>query len=366
MRLSIVIPHYNHIDFLPRALASVISQNLDATEILVVDDGSAAECQSQLDQLALIHPSIRILRHEVNRGAPAALNTGLAAARGTMISFLGADDLALPGLYDRMIGLLERHPAMPLACGDIAILGNDRDVRGMRPMTPPAFDEAVLSAADVRRCARSCDNWICNTATVYRTADLRAIGGFDEGLGAFCDGFAVRQLAFASGFIYAPGVCGVWRVAEDTLSAGTALDENINLAQLERLDAAVRDSSIARHAPEYPQVFARRARFSAARLNFVWRGANAEPGEIRRIAGLSSFDERVFAAVRSSIGYGRLGRLVALGWLAARLRPMSPGWLALSVLRNKRMLRQKSRQVADRVYQTEMLAERLTRGREAA
>lgn len=366
VRLSVVIPHYNHIDFLPRALASVIAQELASIEILVVDDGSAQACQPELDRLASMHTGIRILRHAENRGAPAALNTGLAAARGTMITFLGADDLALSGLYETMVGALERNPEIPLACGDIAIIGDDGHMRGIRPMTPPSFSARTLSASDVRQCARSCDNWICNTATVCRTDMLRAIGGFQEQLGAFCDGFAVRRLAFAAGFIYVPGIRGVWRVAEDTLSAGTALDEKISLVQLERLDAAVQGSSIARDAPEYPAVFARRARFSAARLNFVWRGALATPGEISRIAGLTPLDECVLASIRSIIGYGRGGRLLALAWLAVRLWPLSPARLALSALRNRAMLRKKNGTVLDQLNQTEKLAERLTRGREAA
>lgn len=360
VRLSVVIPHYNHGELLPRAIASVLEQGFEGCEIVVVDDGSDPACQLLLDHLEKGQPAVRVIRHGENRGAPAALNTGLSAARGPLVSFLGADDLVLAGLYETMADALDRHPRAAFACGEIAIAGDDGTVRGIRPMTAPALRARYLSPALIRRRIRKTDNWICNTATVYRTEILRQEGGFDESLGAFCDGFAVRLLAFERGFVFVPGLYGVWRVAPDTLSATSilGLKESGRLAELARERLAA--SQIGRIAPDYPDTYWRRLRFSAARMQFVWKGRDADPESVRETAGLAMGDRRVLAGIKRSVGFGAAGRMLALGWLAMRLRPFALAELLVHMARNQVLLRRNTKRIRDSISRVEMLGRRLT------
>src|ERR1700684_1581451 len=97
--LSVVIPHYNQKDFLPRAVASVLHGEPCELEIIIVDDGSTDGSEPTLAALEAMHPLITVIRCKTNQGAPAALNKGLAAARSRYVTFLGADDLVLPNLY---------------------------------------------------------------------------------------------------------------------------------------------------------------------------------------------------------------------------------------------------------------------------
>src|SRR5450432_4281512 len=88
--LSVVIPHYNQRDFLPRAVASVLHSEARDLEIIVVDDGSTDGSEPVLAALEATSPLIKVIRCETNRGVAAALNTGLAAARGRYVTFPGA------------------------------------------------------------------------------------------------------------------------------------------------------------------------------------------------------------------------------------------------------------------------------------
>jgi hypothetical protein len=101
----------------------------------------------------------------------------------------------------------------------------------------------------------------------------------------FCDIIVARILAFQDGFVYVPGIRAVFRVAANTLSGATLLNQNENIRQLaaarERLSASV----VGRMAPDYPDLFSRRMRFSAARLQLVWNGRNADPKVIVKVAG---------------------------------------------------------------------------------
>src|ERR1700744_48414 len=94
--LTVVLPHYNQRDFLPRAVASVLRGEPCDLEIIIVDDGSTDGSEPVLAVLEAASPLIKVIRCKVNQGVARALNTGLAAARGHYVTFLGADDLVLP------------------------------------------------------------------------------------------------------------------------------------------------------------------------------------------------------------------------------------------------------------------------------
>lgn len=88
--ISVVIPLYNRRDEIGRALASVLRQSRLPDEIVVVDDASRDD---SADVVAALGDSrIRLLRHERNRGAATARNTGIAAAQGDWIALLDSDD----------------------------------------------------------------------------------------------------------------------------------------------------------------------------------------------------------------------------------------------------------------------------------
>src|SRR5882757_9479805 len=137
--LTVVIPHFNQKDFLPRAVASVLDGETCEIEIIIVDDGSTDDSEPTLAALEALHPFITVIRGKVNGGAPAALNTGLAAVRSRYVSFLGADDLVLPNLYMPLLRALDDNPAAARACSQIAMVAGDGSLRGIRPVTPPSF-----------------------------------------------------------------------------------------------------------------------------------------------------------------------------------------------------------------------------------
>src|ERR1700716_3387621 len=117
--LTVVIPHFNHRDFLPRAVASILEGETREIEIIIVDDGSTDDCEAMLAFLEARNPLITVIRCKTNRGAPAALNTGLAAARSRYVTFLGADDFVFSNLYMPLLRALDDHPVAALACSQI-------------------------------------------------------------------------------------------------------------------------------------------------------------------------------------------------------------------------------------------------------
>ena len=132
-------------------------------------------------------------------------NTGLAAARGRYVTFPGADDLVLPNLYGPLLAALGDHPEAGLACSQLAIVGSEGEIRGVRPITPPSFHTEYLDPPTICRRIKKTDHWVAGTTGIFRTDLLRAAGGFDVTLGVFCDVIVARIIAFQNGFVSKAG-----------------------------------------------------------------------------------------------------------------------------------------------------------------
>jgi glycosyltransferase involved in cell wall biosynthesis len=104
--VSVVIPLYNKGQYVERALHSVLTQTRPAAEIIVIDDGSTDDGPERVKKLALLNPSINLVRQE-NKGPGPARNAGMALAKSKYIAFLDADDEWLPSFLEAGLTILE-------------------------------------------------------------------------------------------------------------------------------------------------------------------------------------------------------------------------------------------------------------------
>jgi len=129
--VSVIIPAYNGAAFLPEAIDSVLAQDYEPLEILVVDDGSTDDTHDVLRPYA---PRIRYFYQE-NRGPSAARNLGIERARGDLIAFLDADDRWLPGKLAAQVAALGTQSAAALVHTDVLFWDPTRGSRE-RPRRP--------------------------------------------------------------------------------------------------------------------------------------------------------------------------------------------------------------------------------------
>ena len=115
--ISVVIPAYNVSRFIGRAVQSVLKQTYGNIEIIVVDDSSTDETEKTLREY---QGRIRYIRHEINKGAAEARNTGIAACRGELIAFLDGDDLWAPEKLELFAEAFSLHPDAMFAFSDFS------------------------------------------------------------------------------------------------------------------------------------------------------------------------------------------------------------------------------------------------------
>lgn len=104
--ISIIVPVYNIIEYLPRCVESLRKQTYDKIEILLVDDGSTDGTSALCDVLAAEDVRIRVF-HKQNGGSSSARNLGIQEATGEYLGFVDSDDYVEPDMYERLLQAIE-------------------------------------------------------------------------------------------------------------------------------------------------------------------------------------------------------------------------------------------------------------------
>ena len=107
--VSIIMPAFNAVKFIGKAIESVQAQSLTDWELLVIDDGSADNTREVVQRLASSDSRISLLECK-GKGTSDARNTGLDAARGEFITFLDVDDFMYPNALKRRVETLAKNP----------------------------------------------------------------------------------------------------------------------------------------------------------------------------------------------------------------------------------------------------------------
>ncbi len=119
VELSLVLPVYDECESLRTLLDEILPVLEDlapAYEVVFVDDGSQDGSSAQLDELARLHPTVRVLRLDRNHGLSAALHCGFRAARGEILAMMDSDGQLDPRDLPSLVDVVRRGDA-DMACG---------------------------------------------------------------------------------------------------------------------------------------------------------------------------------------------------------------------------------------------------------
>ncbi len=124
---SVIVAAYNQERCVGRCIRSLLRQNYpdDAFEIIVVDDGSTDRTAYALE---LFKEDIRIFSHPVNKGLPAAINTGIRAALGQYVVRVDGDDYVQAEYLSVLSMFLDANPTWQAVACDYYTVNDDEEI----------------------------------------------------------------------------------------------------------------------------------------------------------------------------------------------------------------------------------------------
>ena len=206
-KISIVIPCFNHAEYLHHSILSAIQQTVQPYEIIVIDDGSTDNTMA----VATNFPAVKYFFQD-NNGLSSARNTGLNKATGEFILFNDADDILAHTALEHHLRCYKQYPMCILVSGpNIRIDNSGAELPYKQIPAGPAKDDTYESLLT--------KNYIGMPGTALIKKDkLIAIGGYDETLDS-CEDFDVYlKLARNQQFGFHSNICGYYRTSTNSMS----------------------------------------------------------------------------------------------------------------------------------------------------
>ena len=289
-RVSVIIPSYNGAALLPACLDALRAQTFRDFEILVVDDHSH---DSTVDVLRQDYPEVRLLRLRRNRRFVGAVNTGLHAARGTLLALLNNDTAADPGWLAALVDALDRYPWAAFAASKLVLFDQPDHFHSAgdyygRDGVPGSRG---VWQADTGQYDRPVEVFgACAGAAIYRRAMLADLAGgdpaaplppvFDPQLIMYCEDVDLNLRARLHGYrcVYVPRA----RVRHHLSASGGGVLASYYCGRnfLYLLAKAVPGATLRRQAPT---IAAAQLRFAAVALRH-----SREPAARARLRGMAA------------------------------------------------------------------------------
>jgi glycosyltransferase involved in cell wall biosynthesis len=224
MGFSVVMPSFNHAQFIERSLNSVVNQQREGVELIVIDGGSR---DGTREILARYSPHIALWRSESDQGQSDALNKGFRAATGEIFGWLNSDDLYLPGALHHVAQIFAADPKVDVVYGDWLVIDEQDRILEHCPALAPSRTRLVT------------EGFFCNAQAMFWRRSLHErFGEFDVQLHYTMDFdlfLRLINIAGPRGFFRTPRPLGCFRVyAGQKTGSATDAGANEHLRVIER------------------------------------------------------------------------------------------------------------------------------------
>jgi glycosyltransferase involved in cell wall biosynthesis len=180
-QVSIIIPAYNCAQYLGETIRSVLNQEFNDLEIIIVNDGSF----DNTGEIAKSFGSpVRVIEQD-NAGVCAARNRGLAEAKGEFIALMDHDDFWFKNKLSNQVDILNNHPEAAVVFSNFYWWHPQSDGQHIIPADTlalsrtPGFDESFCGWIYHKMLF---DSWVLTSTALARKEVFEKCGGFDEKL----------------------------------------------------------------------------------------------------------------------------------------------------------------------------------------
>lgn len=115
--ITVVVPCFNHGQYLEQAVESLLVQTHSKLEIIIVNDGSTDNTAEVAQKMCQLDPRVKFIDLQTNKGKWFALNKAIEGANGLFVTCQDADDISLPDRIERQFGALRATQTVHNLCG---------------------------------------------------------------------------------------------------------------------------------------------------------------------------------------------------------------------------------------------------------
>lgn len=215
--VSVVIPCYNHENFVKDCIQSVIDQTYENIELIIIDDGSK---DSSVEIIQKMIPACKQrftrfeFRQRPNKGLSATLNEALEWCEGEYYSAIASDDIMLAHKTTDQVSYLEKNTHVIAVLGGVFWIDDENKIIG-RPIVKEkkySFDEIFLSKQSLNACTQ-----------MTKLEKVKEIGGYKEGC-VIEDWYMWLKLSQLGGVVNLENIFVKYRLHEDnTIKKGEVI-----------------------------------------------------------------------------------------------------------------------------------------------
>lgn len=281
--VSVAIVTYNQLEFAKKCIDSVLEQDYNNIEIIVADDGSVDGTQDLLKEYYKSHPDKFVLKLSGhNKGITANSNSAFFSCKGKYISWMGGDDIMLPGKISKQVGYMEKNPKCAISYHNLEVFNSETGEVISEFNKKNKITGSVLSSIEYGPFNGAC-------STMVRAKDTPS-DGFDVAVPVASDWlFWVETLVNGGTIDYIDEILGRYRRHSGNV---TNIQSKISQNEIDHLVSC--QLIIARYPQFFPQAikaYSSKILGLRHKLNYrqsLWRSFLISPN-LKALAGLALF-----------------------------------------------------------------------------
>lgn len=212
MKLSIIIPHYNHGQFINEQIESIVNQTYKCHEIIIIDDKSTDNSVEIINKIIDKYPFIKLIQNKKNIGPLNIMNLGLDIASGDYVQFPSADDRMCSNLFEEAAKQFNLNPNAGLFCALAYQMEKNGKFQNLIRSPLISSKSVYLTPEKVKKCFVQYGFWIVGQTMIFNKSSFKKLDiKFDPSLEHYSDIFVPLIISSKFGACFTPKTLASWR-----------------------------------------------------------------------------------------------------------------------------------------------------------
>ena len=200
--VSVVLPNFNHGEFIRNSILSILNQSVQPLEIIVIDDASTDRSVPIIEKLIEEIPTVRLIRNKENKGVIYGMNLGTMEAEGEIVLYRAADDHLLPDSISHAQEAFAQTPGASIAFGETIFFERD-PCNGTKETLALSSTTKFFPRNDLLQ------EWVPDfnlpsSACFVRKSAVLSVGGFKDEAKWHSDWLCFTTIALRDGLTFIP------------------------------------------------------------------------------------------------------------------------------------------------------------------